>query len=88
MQGRSHSPCGGHKTKTDIICPCNILRTRYIINIIEEQENTMIYKIPPRLTQYLNERWEKWSYVREEDNYIDIKTEKGILSYNINQWRS
>ena len=48
----------------------------------------MIYKIPPRLTQYLNERWEKWSYVREEDNYIDIKTEKGILSYNINQWRS
>ena len=41
MQGRSHSPCGGHKTKTDIICPCNILRTRYIINITETQEVIM-----------------------------------------------
>ena len=88
MQGGSSYPYRGHETKTDINCRCNNSSIGYIINIIEEQENTMIYKTPPRLTPYLNERWEKWSYVREEDNYIAIKTEKGILSYNTNQWRS
>ena len=87
MQGRSSYPHRGHKTKTDIICPCNISSIGYIINIIEEQENTMIYRIPPRLTRYLNERFEQWSFHDEWDNYVDIKTEKGILSYNTNQWR-
>ena len=33
MQGRSSCPCRGHKTKTDIICPCNISSIGYIINI-------------------------------------------------------
>ena len=41
MQGRSHSPCGGHKTKTDIICPCNILRKGYNINIIQTNGDTV-----------------------------------------------
>jgi hypothetical protein len=44
-------------------------------------------RIPPRLTRYLDQRFEQWSYVGDWDNYIDIQTEKGILSYNTNQWR-
>ena len=47
----------------------------------------MIYRIPTSLRQYLNERWEKWSFHDEWDNYIDIQTPKGILSYNTDQWR-
>jgi len=47
----------------------------------------MIYRIPPRLRKYLNERFEQWLFHDEWDNYVDIKTEKGILSYNTNQWR-
>ena len=47
----------------------------------------MINRIPPRLTRYLNERFGQWSYVGDWDNYVDIQTPKGILSYNTNQWR-
>ena len=44
MQGRSHSPCGGHKTKTDIICPCNISSIGYIININQSEVIMTTYK--------------------------------------------
>ena len=46
----------------------------------------MIQKIPPRLTRYLNKRFKQWTYEGCEDNYIDIKTKMGIISYDRDKW--
>ncbi len=44
------------------------------------------HRIPPRLTRYLNQRFEQWSYVGCEDNYIDIQTPTCIVSYDRDKW--
>ena len=46
------------------------------------------HRIPPRLTRYLNQRFEQWSYVGDWDNYVDIQTPTCIVSYNLDHWRA